>query len=200
MKLKWCIAAMVAAAATFSPLGSSTAQAQEVAVKTNLLSDALLNISGAAEFGLAPKWTLELGGSYNGWTLSHNRRWKHWAAQPELRYWLCERFGGHFFGVHAHGGQFNIGGIDTDFKLLGTDFGKLADARYQGWFIGGGLAYGYAWQFSRHWGMEAEIGVGYSYTRFDQFRCSGCQRKTHEDLDHHYLGVTRAAINLVYGF
>lgn len=176
------------------------ASAQKVAVKTNLLSDAFLNPNIGAEIGLAPKWTLEAEGEFNGWTLSHDRRWKHWAVQPELRYWLCDRFGGHFVGVHLHGGQFNIGGIDTGFSLLGTDFGKLKNSRFQGWFAGVGISYGYDWVLSRHWNLEAEIGVGYSYTRFDQFRCEGCGRKIRENVPHNYWGVTRLAVNLVYLF
>lgn len=176
------------------------AKAQTVAVKTNLLSDALLNANIGAEIGLAPKWTLDVKGDFNAWTLSHDRRWKHWAVQPEARYWLCDRFSGHFVGVHAHGGQFNIGGIDTDFKILGTDFSKLNDSRYQGWFVGAGVAYGYAWILGRHWNLEGEIGVGYSYTHYDKFRCAGCGKKTDEDQTHHYLGPTKAAINLVYIF
>ncbi len=70
---------------------------QDVALKTNLLADALLNVNAGIEIGLAPKWTLDVTGEYNGWTLSHDRRWKHWAVQPNARYWLCDRFGGHFF-------------------------------------------------------------------------------------------------------
>ncbi len=173
---------------------------QDVALKTNLLADALLNVNAGIEIGLAPKWTLDVTGEYNGWTLSHDRRWKHWTVQPEARYWLCDRFGGHFFGVHAHGGQYNIGGIDGKINFLGTDFRKLKDSRYQGWFVGGGISYGYAWILGKHWNLEAEIGIGYSYTRYDRFRCAGCGKKLEEKKEHHYAGPTKAAINLVYLF
>lgn len=57
-----------------------TVKAQDVAVKTNLLDDAMLNVNAGIEFGLAPKWTLDIPASFNGWTLSHDRRWKHWAV------------------------------------------------------------------------------------------------------------------------
>lgn len=177
-----------------------SAKAQNVAVKTNLLYDALLNVNAGVEVGLAPKWTLDVSGDFNGWTLSHDRRWKHWLVQPEARYWFCDRFGGHFVGVHAHGGQFNVGNLNNDIKFLGTDFSKLSDHRYQGWFVGAGVAYGYAWVLGRHWNLEGEIGIGYSYTRYDEFRCEGCGKKTDEDKTHHYFGPTKAAVNLVYVF
>lgn len=177
-----------------------SAKAQTVAVKTNVLSDALLNVNAGVEVGLAPKWTLDVSGDFNGWTLSHGRRWEHWLVQPEARYWLCDRFGGHFFGVHVHGGQFNIGNLDNGIKFLGTDFSKLSDHRYQGWFAGAGVAYGYAWVLGQHWNLEGEIGIGYSYTRYDEFRCKTCGKKTAEDKTHHYFGPTKAAVNLVYVF
>jgi len=176
------------------------AEAQNAALKTNLLADGFFNPSLGVEIGLAPKWTLDISGQFNAWTLSHGRRWKHWAVQPEARYWFCDRFAGHFLGIHAHGGQYNIGGVDGKLNFLGTDARKLKDARYQGWFVGAGVAYGYAWILGRHWNLEAEIGVGYSYTRYDRFRCTGCGKKVEENKPHHYIGPTKAAINLVYVF
>ena len=162
--------------------------------------DAVLSPNFGIEVGLAPKWTMGVTGQFNAWDMSHDRRWKHWAVQPEVRYWLCNRFDAHFFGVHMHGGQYNIGGIDGKVKFLGTDARKLKDTRYQGWFVGAGIEYGYAWILGRHWNLEAEIGFGYSYTRYDKYRCSGCGKKVETNQPHHYVGPTKAAINLVYLF
>ncbi len=178
----------------------SCAGAQNVAVKTNLLSDVVLNPNIGIEAGLAPKWTLDVIGQFNAWELSHDRKWKHWAVQPGVRYWLCDRFGASFFGFHLHGGQYNIGGFDGRYNLFGTDARKLKDSRYQGWFVGAGISYGYAWILNRHWNLEAEIGFGYSYTRYDRFRCSGCGKRVETNKPHHYVGPTKAAINLVYLF
>lgn len=186
--------------AAMSMFAAQRTQAQDVGIKTNLVADGLLSPNIGVEIGLAPKWTLDLTGEFNGWTLSHNRRWKHWLVMPEARYWLCDRFSGHFFGVEAHGGQYNIGGFDGKWNLFGTDARKLKDTRYQGWFVGGGVTYGYAWILGRHWNLEAEIGIGYSYTRYDRFRCAGCGKKIETDKPHHYVGPTKAAINLVYLF
>lgn len=174
--------------------------AQKVAAKANLLSYMVLSPNLGVEIGLAPKWTMDVTGQLNAWTMSHDRRWKHWAVQPEARYWLCDRFGGHFFGMHVHGGQYNIGGIDGKINFLGTDMRKLKDARYQGWFAGAGVAYGYAWILGVHWNLEAEVGFGYSYTRYDKYPCAKCGKKIENDKPHHYVGLTKAAINLVYLF
>lgn len=175
-------------------------KAQNVAVKTNLLYDAAATVNAGVEVGLAPKWTLDVSSNFNGWNMSGDRKWKHWMIQPEARYWFCDRFSGHFLGFHAHGGQFNIGGLENEFKFLGTDFSKLTDHRFQGWFAGGGIAYGYTWILGRHWNLEAEIGIGYSYIRYDKYECAGCGEQVEEDKTHHYYGPTKAAINLVYVF
>ncbi len=176
------------------------ARGQEAAVKSNLFYDATATINAGVEIGLAPKWTLDLSGNLNAWDMSGGKKWKHWMFQPEARYWFCDRIGGHFVAVHAHGGQYNFGGFYGGYNLFGSDLRKLKDSRYQGWFIGGGVAYGYAWILGRHWNLEGEIGVGYAYTRFDRFNCAGCGKKTDSDKSHHYVGPTKAAVNLVYVF
>ncbi len=43
--------------------------------------------------------------------LGDEARFKHWMVQPEARYWLCEKFNGHFLGVHAHYADYNVGGL-----------------------------------------------------------------------------------------
>lgn len=174
--------------------------AQDIALKTNLLSDGFMNVNLGVETGVAPKWTIEAEGELNAWRLSHGRRWKHWAVQPEVRYWLCDRFGGHFVGVHIHGGQYNIGGFDGWYNFLGTDAKKMKSNRYQGWFAGFGLSYGYDLMLSRHWNLEGEVGIGYSFTRYDRYECSICNRRVEAGKTHNYVGPTRLAINLVYVF
>lgn len=174
------------------------AQESRVAIKTNLLPDALLSPNLGVEVGLAPHWSLDVTGELNMWSI-HNHKWKHWLAQPEARYWFCEYFAKHFVGVHLLGGQYNFGYLDNNIKFLGSDFSKLSDYRYQGWAVGGGIAYGYSFLLGRHWDLELEIGIGYLYTRYDEFRCKECGKAT-ESGHHNYFGPTKAAVNLVYVF
>lgn len=181
-------------------LASLQVSAQSVSVKTNLIYDVSTTVNLGAEVGLSPKWTLDVSANYNGWTFSENKKWKHWLIQPEVRYWLCERFNGHFVGAHLLGGIYNIGNLDTDFMLLGTDFGQLKNYRYEGWMAGVGVGYGYQWLLSRHWSLEAEIGVGYVYSRADKFECATCGEKLEDNEPHHYVGPTKVALSLIYAF
>ena len=182
--------------ASLSGIGAS---AQKWALKSNLLYDATATINAGAEVALAPRWSLDVSANLNAWTFSEGKRWKHWLVQPEARYWICDRFAGHFFGAHLLGGQYNIGNIDLP-DFLGNNFSNLKKYRYQGWFVGAGLAYGYTWILSRPWSAEAEIGFGWAYTRYDKYRCANCGRKVADNLPHHYVGPTKAALNIVYVF
>lgn len=174
-------------------------KAQEVVLKTNLVSDAILSPNLGVEIGMAPRWTLDLNGNINAWNIN-GHSWKHWMVQPEARYWFCNRWAGHFVGVHIHGGQYNVGALKNNISFLGSDFSNLSDKRYQGWFAGVGVAYGYAWILNKRWTLEAEIGLGYAYTRFDVYPCATCGKKIEKDKPHHYVGPTKAAVNLVYVF
>lgn len=195
--MKHLFIALTLLAATACP---SALKAQEFAVKTNLLYDATATINLGVEAAFHPKWSFDLSGNYNPFTFSDGKKWKHWLVQPEVRYWFCEALGGHFVGAHLLGGQYNFGHLDADFTLLGSDFGRLRDQRFQGWFAGAGIAYGYSWLLGKHWNLEAEIGIGYAYTRYDVYDCAGCGRKTETDRHHNYFGPTKAALNLVYVF
>lgn len=170
---------------------------QKVAFKTNLLYDATLTPNLGIETKLAPQWTLDLSGNLNAWAVK-DHRWKHWLVQPEARYWFCQAFSGHFLGAHLVGGQYNFGNLDMNFKFLGTDFSKLRDYRYQGWMGGAGIAYGYSWILDRHWNIEAEIGFGWIYTRYDEFECKDCGQRIQTNKPHNYVGPTKAAVNLIY--
>lgn len=181
-------------------VASLTASAQNVTVKTNLLYDITTTANLGIEFSVAPKWTVDISGNLNAWTFSDNKKWKHWVLQPEARYWLCERFNGHFVGAHLVGGIYNMGNWNTDFTFLGTDFGQLKEHRYEGWLVGAGIAYGYHWMLGRHWSVEAEIGIGYVYTQADKYECPRCGEQLENNKPHHYVGPTKAAVNLIYVF
>ena len=80
----------------FLGLFSMGAKCQEVALKSNLLYDAFATLNAGVETGLADRWTLDVSANYNGWTLSHDRKWKNWRQQPEARYRFCEIGRAHF--------------------------------------------------------------------------------------------------------
>ena len=174
--------------------------AQNWAVKTNLLYDMTTTMNLGAEVRMSPQWTLDVSANWNPWTFSDNKKWKQLVVQPEARYWFCEAFNGHFVGAHLLGGIYNMGNWDTGFTFLGTDFGKLKDYRFEGWMLGVGVAYGYQWMLSKHWSVEAEIGIGYVYSQYDKYDCATCGETYEQDKPHNYFGPTKAALSLIYVF
>lgn len=195
---------IIAVFAFLASLGS--ASAQKVAVKTNALYWATATPNLGFEFAMGDRWTFELEGGYNPWTLDaeKNMKVKHWLVSPEFRYWFCNSFQGHFIGINANYTQFNIGGlpfaVPSLFINLSPAAGPMPDlraARVQGWAVGAGLTYGYAFPIARRWNMELTVGYGWWYTDYDQFESRKCglfQQK----VERHALGPATAGISFIY--
>lgn len=165
-----------------------------VSLKTNLLYDATATFNLGLEFRTGDRTSLEIPVSWNPWTFSQNRKWKHILVQPEFRWWTKETFRGHFFGLHAHYAFYNLS------RLPHGPFSRnMADSRYEGWAAGLGVSYGYRWNFSRHWGMEATFGLGYAHLDYDKYECRNCGDKLKSDT-RNYFGPTKAGITLIYTF
>ncbi len=168
------------------------ANGQNVAVKTNLPYLATTTPNLGFEFGLGHNVSLELSGGYNPFEFSENRQLKHWVVWPELRYWTCGTFNGHFFGLHGVGGQFDLGGWDIPV----WKFKNLKEFRYDGNAIGAGLSYGYQWIINDRWGFEFTIGAG--YVRFDYDVYSVNDGSKQWDNKRNYFGPTKGGLSLVY--
>lgn len=171
-------------------------RAQKVAVKTNLLYDATTTPNIGAELQTGRHTSLQVIYGLNPWKSTDSERlMRHWVVNPEFRYWFCRPMMGHFVGVDALGGEYRVQGIHLPFGM----FPSLKDNRYVGWYAGGGIAYGYAFPLSKHWNVEAAIGVGYVYTQYKKYECERCGALLGRD-HKNYVGPTKAAINLVYVF
>ncbi len=170
-------------------------QAQTVALKTDLVNWATASLNLEPEVKVGRKSTMALGLSWNPWTFSDNKKWRHLRVQPEYRYWICRPFGGHFLGLHASYTRFNAGGVSLPFGL----WPKLEDQRVQGneWAVG--LGYGYHWILSRHWSLEAELGLGYSFADFDAYECRKCGDKLEERTTHRFV-PTKLSVSFIYVF
>lgn len=163
---------------------STMALSQNVALKTNGLYWLTTTTNIGFETGINEKVTLEATAAYNPWTFKEDKKMHLILAQPELKYWFCEKFEGHYVGIHLHGAQF---------------YGGFGDKLYDGYLAGGGFTYGYDWILSPHWNLEAALGVGYArlwYKESPNLPCIKCQERKHKN----YIGPTKAALSLVYIF
>ncbi|MDR2585666.1 MAG: DUF3575 domain-containing protein [Prevotellaceae bacterium] len=173
----------------------ATATAQgKGGIKTNLLYDATTTINLGIEFRVGERSSLEIPFNYNPWTFSNNVKWKHFLVQPEFRLWTQELFNGHFWGVHTHYALYNIGGLPR------PPFSKyMNDHRFEGRLMGVGISWGYRWNISDRWEMEATVGAGYAYQAYDRYPCDRCSRLIGNETKH-YFGPTKAGVSLIYSF
>lgn len=170
------------------------------ALKTNVLyTAAALAPNLSFEAGLGPKSTIDVGGGFNLWRMdgtdASNRKLGHWIIQPEYRWWLCERFNGHYFGAHVFGGMFNIAEHHTPL-LFGEK--NSADFRYEGWYAGAGVSYGYQLPLARNWNLEFNVGAGWALMRYDRYEHQRCGELIQPDVKRNYFGPTKLGITLTY--
>ena len=111
-------------------LASSLYMYGQITVKTNVAMDAVAIPNLGVEVGLSKKLTLDVPMYYNPWKYSDSKMLKLAMLQPELRYWLCDKFNGHFFGAHLMGGAYHTTGIDLPFSPF-DDLGSVLWRRYQ---------------------------------------------------------------------
>jgi hypothetical protein len=162
-------------------------------VKTNLLQGAgLLAPNLGVEVGLGRRASLEFSGGYSlagrGRALEE-RSLYHLIARAEFRYWPCERFLGHFFGVHPLYGQYEASGHEIP-PLFEKGF------RYEGDAWGGAFSYGYHWIVGRRWSVEFAASAGVVLLGYDK-----TDRETgdiYPDLKKLYFGPTNASVTLVF--
>lgn len=184
-------------------LSAGSTSFAQVAVKTNVLYDATTTPNLGLEIATGKKNSINLVYGYNPWTFNDGKKLKHWVVMPEYRWWTCTAFNGHFFGVHAMGGQFNAANADIPLPgafFAGSNIRSIAKAyRVEGAFAGAGATYGYQWTLSRHFNIEAEIGVGYNHVWYRQYPCAECGSRIKKS-ETNYAGITKLGLSFLYIF
>ena len=171
----------------FSLISISETLSQNVAIKANALSWLTATPAIAAEVKVADQWSVDLGVQYNPFSFS-SKQWKHFLVQPEVRYWLCDAFNGHFIGAHAHYGTYDV----KNLRFLQSE-----NKRSEGNAYGAGLTYGYHYPLSDVWSIEGYIGLGYACLDENQYGPETSAPLIHSEVKH-YIGPTRIGISFVY--
>ena len=170
---------------------TSTFMYGQVAVKTNVPLDVIRIPNLGLEVGLSKKVSIDVPFYYNPWKFSDDKQLKLSMVQPELRYWLCDKFNGHFFGVHAMVGNYHTSGLDLPFSIFEYNAVNLRCLLR--------ISYGYQFILGRHWNLEASLGLGYAKVTYKKYECKECGDMV-EKSDKNYLGPTKAALSLIYLF
>lgn len=128
-----------------------------LALKTNLLTDAILMPSLEAEWLIRENWSLAAHGNVAWWSRDSEHRYYQLAAiYPEARWWFKTKgpWHGHYLGIFA-------GGTWYDLENGGRGY------KGEGGFVG--LSYGYMFPVSRSLSFEVGIGAGYLYTEYEEY-------------------------------
>ena len=159
-----------------------------MALKTNVAYDAIGVLNLDYEIQVHPRMTVDIPVMWSLWDAKPDKALRMAAIQPEVRWWMGQEPGrGHFFGLHAHVGWYNL---------------KWDDRRYQDTgrpLAGAGLSYGYKLPLSEHWGAEFTVGFGYANMKYDTYYNvdNGAQIDTRV---RNYWGPTKIGASLVYRF
>ncbi len=158
-----------------------------VAVKTNLAAWVGTIMNLAADVQVSEHFSVELPVLWCPWHVSSKHAVKTFTIQPEGRYWLARPGKGHFFGVHAHIGWFNV---------------KWNRDRYQDTsrpLLGAGISYGYLLPLGEHWAGEFTLGAGYANLKYNTYYNIGNGARI-DTRTKNYWGITRVGISVVYRF
>ena len=169
-----------------------TMRAQGLALKSNILYDATTTPNAGIELKLSNKWTAGINLALNPWSFSDNKKLKHFLVAPQVRYWLCESFSGHYFGANIAYVHYNVSDIKFPFGLYGGVDGE----RRQGDLAAIGASYGYSWILSPHWSLEAEAGLDLGYAWSDCYDSPKCG--TYRGPDNKFMVLPKLALNIVY--
>lgn len=135
-----------------------------LALKTNLLYDAILFPNLEFEWMFNKHWSVGIEGDVAWWKPAFTRVYRLAIISPEVKYHIRPSgpWHGMYVGLFAGGGLYQL-----EHKHEG----------YKGEGGMGGVSFGYMWPVGKHLFFEAGIGAGYMSTRY----------KVYQSLDGHKL-------------
>lgn len=170
-----------------------------MALKTNMIFDALALPNIGAEFYLGRGWSAQAQWMYGWWdTDPSHRYWRAYGGELGLRRWFGSRAAakpltGHHVGVYA-------GIVTYDFEFGGTGImgGKPRGTLWDRCNRYAGIEYGYSLPVGRRINIDFTLGFGYlggKYLKYDPLGSKYVWKSTHR---LNWIGPTKAEISLVW--
>ncbi len=162
-----------------------------IALKTNLLHDAMAIPDIGVEVSIGRQWSLSAEGVWAWWSReSAHRCWRIYGGWTEFRFWFGEKvrrraLTGHHVGVYGSM-------LTYDFEF-GNKGWQSPDFTY-----GIGIGYGYSWCISRYLNIDVGARVGYSVGRLIKYhpQCDTYVCQSHPE--RRYIGLTGLEVTLVW--
>lgn len=162
-----------------------------VAVKTDLLHDALLTPDLGLELTIGKRFSVSVEAVYAWW--SHNSKHRYWRLRGgwiEGRMWLGEQAGrralsGHHLGVYG-----SLLNYDFEFGGNGVQSPKGS--------YGGGVSYGYSFPLNERLNLDVSLRVGYSGGKVIKYKPECGTYVCTDRYFFRYVGPTALEVTLVW--
>ena len=155
-----------------------------LAVKTNLLYDAVTALNVELEVPIGNHWSVMVEDIFPWWETGNKYCLQLWEMGFEGRYWFrnnmyhSQKLKGHFAGVYAMSGKY--------------DFQKDHDLCYQGKFWSAGVTYGYVQPIANWCRLEYSLSMGLLNTHYERYQPS-------PDYEHLYRNPVKAGKSSILG-
>lgn len=162
-----------------------------MALKSNMLLDALLLPNIGAEFYLGKQWSLSAFWLYAWWkTDRHHDYWRAYGGDIELRRWFgkaaaTKPLTGHHIGIYAQMFTYDL---------------ELGHKGYLGpkWSYGAGISYGYSLPVASRLNIDFGLSAGYQGGKYKEYKPDGDCYVWQVTKRRNWFGPTKAEISLVW--
>ena len=175
-------------------LASAIGKAQNLALKTNLLYDAVLIPNIGVEVSLGKQWTASADWFYT-WFSSDNRHryWQGYGGYLTVRRYFANHSTFHIphstFPTGHHLGAYVLG-LTYDVEWGGRGY----QADHFG--FGAGLEYGYALPISNRLLLDFSLGIGFQDGEYKEYEPQGNRYVWQATRQRHWFGPTKAEVTL----
>lgn len=188
-------AASTAGRALTPPPGETVIERTLLALKTNLLYDALTMLNAEIEVPIGEQFSIMVEDVFPWWTFGPNGNkysLEMWEMGVEPRWWFRrndrrDRLSGHFIGPYVMSARY--------------DFQWDRDINYQGEYWSAGISYGYAMPIGKLFNLEFTASVGFVSADYRHYQpapdYSELYRDPFETGVLSYFGPTKLKVSLV---
>lgn len=170
-----------------------------MAVKTNLLYDALTVPNIGAEFYLGNGWSAAAGAAYSWWSNSPRHRYlRIYGGDIAIRKWFGARakatpLTGHHIGIYGQ-----LFTYDIEFGGKGYMGGKPGGKLWDNPQAAAGLEYGYSIPIARRLNIDFVAGAGYWYGKTREYKPANGHYVWLHTKQRKYFGPTKAEVSIVW--